>query len=350
MPMIIHVFADTPHHYYPMREFFLNTCAVDKTQKFWVKKLVNEAIDPSLTYYSDASDLVSKLKTLSDSTQIVFHGLFDIHVWKLLMFSNILKRCHCVFWGAELYRHGKPQRTLKDRIAQVIHGVFINRLNNVFALNSGDAVLAQKLLMRRHVKVLPYPIIGVENNINTKLWDVEPSVFKLLVGNSAAASNNHFEALKALSHFSDENIEIIVPLSYAGTPDYIKKVIEYGHELFGDKFLPITDMMAKEKFDNLLAEMNACIFAHDRQQGLYAVYAMFLMGKSVFLKQATTSFENFNQQRFTVNSFETLSEMSFTNFSELVKENDHYNSQLMKTHYTESALSPKWSKMLSTIC
>lgn len=360
--MIIHIFADTPHHYIPMQAFFSNTCSVDCEQVFWAKleqdqsHTTGQGIKASVDfiYYQDAKDLIKRMKGAPINAQFVFHGLFDIHVWKGLLFSSLLRRTSCVFWGAELYRHGKANRNLKEKVAHVLHGIFINRLKKVFALNSGDAELATQHLKRKAIDVLPYPIIGIDTSAEPiKRSSGNDTPLAILVGNSAATSNNHIDAFNQIRHLANENIEVIVPLSYAGTPNYIEQVILKGKQYFGTKFTPHTEMMDKDVFDQLLTSIDVCLFAQNRQQGLYAVYAMFLHNKALFLKQETTSYRNFTSQGYQVNTFESISDMSFNSLLELASSNNSCeeidNRTLMKSQYTEQALAPRWSSMLNDL-
>ena len=209
--MIVHVFDDTPHHYIPMSGFFSNTCNISEVQQFWVKAGKGTSdLDSGFVSYDNANELVTQLKTLPENTNIVFHGLFDIHVWRKLLFSSLLRRSSCIFWGGELYRHGKPNRTIKQHVAQWLHAIFICRCANVFALNAGDASLVGRYLKRKQVNVLPYPIIGVDVEGLGSGTAQESDSIKIMVGNSAAASNEHIDVFHRLSHLSHENIEIIV--------------------------------------------------------------------------------------------------------------------------------------------
>lgn len=353
--MLVHVFADTPQHYHPMRRFFSEQCGIDAEQQFWVRQSATiDAPESSFIPYTTPDELINRLNQLPDATQIVFHGLFDIHIWRKLIFSAIAKRCSCVIWGAEIYRHGKSGRTLKQYIAQGLHLMLVNRFNKVISLNPGDGNLVGRYLKRRDVDVLPYPLIGLSRPDSGKSSDNDELhqgnlPLKILLGNSAAASNEHIYALEQLAHLSTDDIEIIVPLNYAGSEDYINQVIAKGRTLFGDKFKAITNMLEKSAYDQLLANVDMTVFAHERQQGLYVAYAMLLMGKPMFLRSSTTSYANLSSLGFSVQSVEALSEFDFAKLSKLVKNPIVENQTLMEQHFTEKALAPRWSRMLNNL-
>ena len=348
--MIVHVFDDNPHHYYPMQNFFSKMCTIDEEQVFWVKQPSKLKADSSNTgeqfsIYKNIDELLLQLTQLPHSAQIVFHGLFDIHIWRRLIFTTVVKRSSCVFWGGELYRHTKTRRSIKQKIAHLIHIALVRRFKKVLVLNSGDGLLVHQYLKRKDAQVLPYPLIGLQKGLNSLKKVSEP--LRILVGNSASKSNEHLYALKQLAHLTEHNIEIIVPLNYAGEKNYIDNVISFGSKIFGSKFNPITQMLDKSTYDSLLASVDFAVFSHQRQQGLYVVYAMFMLNKSIFLRQSTTSFTSLSSLGFDVHATESLSELSFTQLLALREKMTEKNSILMDKHFTESALAPKWNNFLN---
>jgi hypothetical protein len=346
MSQVIHVFADTPHHYVVMKQFFEQQCKPNCTQQFWVKS--TQPVDGFVNYASN-SELFALFEGLNNDEQVLFHGVFDMHIWKKLVFNPIVKRSSCVLWGGELYRHTKPGRSVKQRIVHVLHALVINRFKKVFALNPGDAQLAQQVLHRKTVEVLPYPLIGmqVQNAQNTPDFTEQP--LKILVGNSASSSNNHIEALNKLAHLAKHNIQIVMPLNYGGEPQYVENVINHANTLFTNKVNAITAMLSKAQYDTLLNDINVTVFAQQRQQGLYVAYAMLLMGKPLFLLGSTSSYSNLTALGFDVHKTETLAKLDFNALTLLASSQSNQNAHLMTQHFTEQALAPKWRDMLQTL-
>jgi len=349
MSVLIHVFDDTPHHYKPMESFFSEQCTLSVRQEFWVKKGLKPTSSEKFKTYESATELVHLLSRLPSNHKILFHGLFDFQIWRKLIFSSVVKRCSCVMWGAELYRHGESGRSLKSYISQVIHGVMVARFNSVFALTPGDAELVTQYLKRKKVDVLPYPLIGInKNKVEVNSLD-ENQPLKILIGNSAAQSNEHRFAFKILAHLADENIQIIVPLNYGAEKEYIDEVVELGSNIFGNKFQPITNMLSKAEYDELLVNVDMSVFSHQRQQGLYVAYSMLLMGKAMFLRSSISSFSNFTSLKFKVYATEDLQSYSFKDLCTLAENKNLHNVKLINSHFTEAALAPKWNVSLSKL-
>lgn len=346
MNKVIHVFADTPHHYIPMQQFFSTQCKLSCEQLFWVKSAKPVA---GFTHYTNNHELFALLNNSNQNEQVVFHGLFDMHTWKKLLFNSIVKRSSCVLWGAELYRHTKAGRTIKQRIVYGLHALLINRFKQVFALNQGDAQLAQKVFKRKQVAVLPYPLIGMQVTKSDCAESAPDQMIKILVGNSASPSNNHIDALNKLAHLADKNIQIIMPLNYAGDPEYVEQVINHANSLFKNKVTAITSMLSKAQYDALLNKVSMTVFAQQRQQGLYVAYAMLLMGKPLFLLGSTSSYTNLSALGFKLHKTDSLDDISFNELTNLTNEFNSNNANLMQQHFTEAALAPKWRTMLQNL-
>ena len=56
----------------------------------------------------------------------------------------------------------------------------------------------------------------------------------ILLGNSASLFGNHIDIMKLIAPYVEDDVKIICPLSYAGTPIYIQEVIKQGKKIFGN--------------------------------------------------------------------------------------------------------------------
>ncbi|WP_243708104.1 TDP-N-acetylfucosamine:lipid II N-acetylfucosaminyltransferase [Luteimonas arsenica] len=106
----------------------------------------------------------------------------------------------------------------------------------------------------------------------------------ILVGNSAAATNNHAEAFAQLFACSGtQDRRIVVPLSYGGNPAYVDQVLKIGREYFGERFVPLLEFQPKEEYFATLSSCGFVFMNHVRQQGLGNIVALLCMGAKVYL-------------------------------------------------------------------
>ncbi|MGC6424330.1 MAG: TDP-N-acetylfucosamine:lipid II N-acetylfucosaminyltransferase [Lentimonas sp.] len=111
----------------------------------------------------------------------------------------------------------------------------------------------------------------------------------VLVGNSGDPNSNHFDAFLWLSEQEVVNdCKIIVPLSYGGTESYRQKVIEYGRQLFGDRFTPLLEFIPYDSYLELMASCGCVVMNHKRQQGAGNILRAAAMGATVCLQSSTT--------------------------------------------------------------
>ena len=349
--MIVHIFADTPHHYLSMADYFQRLPNLNEKQLFWAQFQPNVNPNESFSYYHSPKHLKEMLNELAGDVQLVIHGNFNPRVWLMLLFHPLASKASCVFWGADLYRYQTTKMTFKQKVVQLIHRLLCKRYKHLVCLNSGDAVLVDKYLKRSNAKVIPYPLQQsyLDNLKNQAEGSNKPEnhSITILVGNSAAASNNHLEVFEQLKHLVNEDIQVLCTLNYAGTKEYISHVIKEGKSIFGNKFTAITDMLSKDDHAKLLADVDLCIFGHNRQQGLFVAYAMFALGKPVFMKSQVSSYQHLTNLGFTVHKTDELSRYSWQSLNSAIGE-DKDNTKVLEQTYTEQALAPKWLALLST--
>lgn len=344
-PLLIHIFEDNPHHYVSMREFFVQQVKPKAHQQFWVRipaKPLAEVND--YVTYDGPSDLMRKLNALPEHAVILFHGLFDLfNIATRVFCSRIASRCSCVIWGAELYRH-QDAKSFKSRVTKWFHARLLSKFKRVYCLTLGDAELTLDLLQRRAL-VLPYPLVSSEFK-PPQSGCLSPGPIKILLGNSATESNRHLELIDQLKGLAVCDVQLILPLSYGGSASYVDRVISYARTVFGEKCLCITDMLSKLEYDRLVSDIHMVVLGHKRQQGLYLVYAMLQMGKAIFVRSDTSTYESLLAKGFNVGDTLQLDKLSETDILALTARPDNNNVSLFDLHFSQRALAKSWLQQL----
>ncbi|NJK98358.1 MAG: hypothetical protein HC905_28645 [Bacteroidales bacterium] len=137
--------------------------------------------------------------------------------------------------------------------------------------------------------------------------------------------------LTILEPLKIELVSIICFLSY-GDKLYIDEVIEKGKNFFGEKFIPITEFLTKEKFAEVVSDVDFLIMNNIRQQGLGNVFTYLYLGKKVFIRPENGMYNFFKRKGFriynTLDLFENLSPLKEINENELY-ENKKIASELL---------------------
>lgn len=310
---------------------------------------------PNLEYYNKEIQFsIKKYKEIHKANKIVLHQLnipLVVLFW-VIFYPFIYNKLMWVIWGADLYDYYEKKVRLKDYLIEYLRSYFIRRVKYISCYIEGDYYLCRKIYGSKakyfkscYPKTIDEKIISYAHDNQIENQDTT-----ILIGNSADKRNNHIDILNKLQRFKDENVRLLLILSYGGTKDYVEKVKNHALNLFGSKAVCILDYMSFETYAELLTKTNICIFGHKRQQGLGTINLMLAMKKKVFLNSFITPFVYFNN--IGIKIYET-DKIDIYSFAELIdiSENDLAENQskiledlsLVKTNkYWEAILEKDW--------
>lgn len=263
-----------------------------------------------------------KLQLLRPTDNIFIHW-YDMWIANLVF--DLPNKLFVIFWGGELY--GDPfwyhAKWIHDKetykiVKKQSYPKIVWHLNILKTIRTIKRVLQYPTAIKRqyeckkkHVERIDYIICGELNTGEIeKVKELYPTMkakhlgghydlnfdlaneldikiatstrIKILLGNSAAESNNHLEALKKLKHL--KNVEIHCPLSY-GSEYYKGIVIKAGERFFGENFHPIMGFMQRKEYVEFLNEMDILFMYHNRSQAWGNIATGLTLGKAVFLKE-----------------------------------------------------------------
>lgn len=271
------------------------------------------------------------LKYFYTADKIIIHGLFNPLLVKLLYFQPwLLKKCYWVMWGGDLYYHELARESKEYELLEKWRKRVIGNMRGLITYVKGDYRLAQKWYgaTGEYYECFMYP-----SNLY-KEYDLEPKEHKTIniqVGNSADPTNNHLDVFGKLKRYANDDIRVIVPLSY-GNQEYAKKIIVKGQEIFGDKFEPLTKFLPFEKYLDLLAEIDIAIFNHNRQQAMGNTITLLGLGKKVYMRSDTTPWSLFTDLDVKVYN---VDDIVLDKLPIDVKSN---NKRLIKNYFSERTL------------
>ena len=159
----------------------------------------------------------------------------------------------------------------------------------------------------------------------------------VIVGNSAAYTNNHMDALYDLkkSGWESSGGKIIVPLSYGGNKKYVEKVIAFGKELFGDKIYPLVDYVPLDQYLKIISSCRIAIFYHKRQQASDNVFMQMMYGARVFMSKDNLMYKYLKSEGFKLFALEKEPYL----INESMKEEDVLNNRkILSNNYSSSKL------------
>lgn len=293
-------------------------------------------------FFEKIKGFVKLVRQLHASRKVIIHGLFNIRVVLILAICPwLLPKCYWVMWGGDLYQYKHTTNALRSRIKESLRRFVIRRIGHLVTYIEGDVTLAREWYGAKgvHHECLMYLSNVVDPALMAEPVEKPTSgPLNILVGNSAAPSNNHLEALERLLPYKGNNIKIFVPLSY-GDQSHAKKVIEQGKAWFGNKLVPMTDFMPFEKYVDFLKSIDIAVFNHRRQQAMGNTISLLGMGKTVYLRSDVSQWDFFKKEEISVLDCETK-DLQVLDF-ELAVDNVH----LVKKKFTREKLIEQYGRM-----
>lgn len=117
------------------------------------------------------------------------------------------------------------------------------------------------------------------------------SITTILLGNSDTITNNHLEALQALSAYKDMPIKLVIPLNY-GNHKYGDLVEREAIRIFGaDKVIALRSFLQRADYYKLLAQVDVAVMFHYRTQAAGNMRALLYRGKKIFIHSNSTTYQ-----------------------------------------------------------
>lgn len=278
---------------------------------------------------------------IENADKVILHSLFSTDlVFYLYSHQRYLKKCYWVLWGGDLYASIQKPNSLKNKLKRHIKSKVIQKMGAIITyIKEGDYEIAQKYF---HTQAKCYESFFYLSNLYEP-YNIQPkehTTVNIQVGNSADPTNNHIEVFELLEKYKDDDIKIIVPLSYS-SPENAKKVIDVGEEMFGEKFQPLTEFMAFDEYLEFLGEIDIAIFNHNRQQAMGNITTLLGLGKKVYVRSGETPWKMF--KKLDLKIYDTRTGISLEKLDDTTKRE---NQEKVKTYFSKENLYAQWKTIL----
>jgi 4-alpha-L-fucosyltransferase (fuc4NAc transferase) len=267
--------------------------------------------------------------------KVFFHDASNYQIPFLYIFKGILKKSYYVIWSTEKSKYEK--KFFIGSMFRYVKGNF----KGYITLMKGDFDLIKKWYGTKGKLYLSFTY---PSNFYKKitLENLEKNEIVIQVGNSAQVCNNHLEILEKLKKFKNKNIKLYCILSYGndGGDNYLTEVITTGKNIFGDKFIPVTNFMEYSEYLSYLAKIDIAIFAHNMQKAFGNISSLLSMKKTVYLKESISTFETLKEIGVEIKSFDKFIDLE--KFDENILEN---NRRIMEENFSEEKLIEQWKNI-----
>lgn len=174
---------------------------------------------------------------------------------------------------------------------------------------------------------LPYPTQYWEEDfaellkVKSEVFEKREGEFWIMVGHSANSALNHKKILNMIAGLKEENIRIIMPMSY-GRKEYRERVRIEARKLFGEKIWILDDNLPYDEYVRLLDNIDVAFFDAKHQMGLGNIVDLLLLGKTVFLNKRGIVYKTLTKKGVKPYACQLAKKCSLSDLQRLNKEND----------------------------
>ena len=211
------------------------------------------------------------------------------------------------------------------------------RLDSIAVGCIGDAILFEKY-SGRDIPVFKY----FNYSLKETLGELYSAPFrednrKILIGNSASLSNNHFYVLNYLLNLNLDDSEFIIPLSYGGVSKYKDDVMRRFTETFPNQIEYILDYKPLHEYNKMFLNVNVMIMSSWRQESIGTIVMGLYLGIKIFMSNKSPLYFSLINEGFIIFKIEKITEESIK--SSLSVEVKEHNRSLLLNLYNEDAFA-----------
>lgn len=262
---------------------------------------------------------------MKKAEKTILHSLFFSYRIDLFLLKNprILKRVFVLAWGGDIYVDSKVYKGIKPQIAWLIRKAFLRNVRHFIGLFPPDIDYYRKRYNRKvksfwaiYSDAVRNPIYNRANIVYDETEN-NPSVdpVKILVGHSSVSSLNHIFILENIQAYKDNNIRVILPLSY-GNSEYGDQVERKAKECLGSKAVALRQLIPFEEYINMLDTVDVAIFHTYRQIALGNIYPLMYLGKKLYMPRGSVMYEYFTSVGIEIGDSNKIGKMDY---NELIK-------------------------------
>lgn len=227
---------------------------------------------------------------LHRAKKIILHGMFNPRVLVVLTLCPwLLPKCYWVLWGGDYLYREYARRDWKYYLREPFHKFVKKRIKHLITYipESVEIVKSWYGCKAEWHECLCYTSNVFVDEFRS-IRSESPTEKKILVGNSATETNQHFEAFDIIAPFVNEHVKVYVPLSY-GDEAYAQDVIEKGERQFGQQFFPIVDFIERQEYQDFLDDIDVVVFNHNRHQAMGTIINILGLGKTLYMNPSVAS-------------------------------------------------------------
>lgn len=297
---------------------------------------------------------VDSLKKIEKEYDYIFmHSKFYSNKEILKIKKNTLRKIVWCVWGHDLYERKKSLskiQSLKHKVKIII--MKFARVDKVISQFKAIVIgyKADELMIRKKygssVKILNalYGSGYYKEDIDKIVLDNQKTddTIHIMIGHSAFDFLQHKKYLDLLSQYRNENIKIVLILSY-GSKQYAEEIEEYAKSIYKDKVLIIKEFINSLEYIKLLNTIDIAIFDYEHQAAFGNIIVLMYLCKKLYLSPTGVMFKGLSAEDIPIYSCNEIKNASFDEFCS--RELANYNREYVNNLLDKNHLIQQWSRV-----
>ena len=284
------------------------------------------------------------LKCAISSDAIILQNVNPVALLGLYPF---IKKTALCFWGADLvWLVNNSSGSFVSKLAKKFCRSVAANAKLISTLTEGEY---QRLSSKCRIRGLF--VLGGVGMPRVDLKDISFSGMRdnrIIVGNSATASNRHEDVFKLLKPLKDSRYEVFVPLSY-GDSEYRDRVLSLGNYYLGHSFHPLLELLPFEDYEVFLSTCSVGIFNQPRQQGFGNIKRLLASGSKIYLADDGDSLSHFIKMGANVFPISSICDSSVEDLFELPEPLREANRRLFSAEARYDFVVNAWKSIMTKL-
>lgn len=290
-------------------------------------------IDFRNVFFHDVISSIKLIKLMGKYDYVVFHSfLINNPITLYLFIKKTFSKNHIVWieWGFDLYDFQlQDNASLIKKLVFYIRKQVRNNVNSVVCIFPPDRDYFKNKYPNSKASIFYAPYIS--GKTSTRQYKYQPTKSRLKetkanrepiyiqIGHNAQKQLNHLKALELLSKFKDENIMLVLPLSYSAEPQYIAQINQYLEHNFPGKYIVLKDFVSKEEYFEIVRRIDIAVFYTYRQTALSNIYEMINNNVKLFMPEGSVMKEYFCSLGVPIGGIESIRNLDFKQFTSSIE-------------------------------
>lgn len=289
-------------------------------------------------------------KYMRKSKWIILHSM-PLKKWQVILMPNsICGRIIWRTWGHDI-RPVNKGLNIFDSLRRLVFSLYRKKVEHFFAIgiaNEIDIVNAEEVFCHkfRYFK-LNYTDCSEEIGLIQRINPISNDKKKyILVGHNCSPVDNHLKILDKLTKFKNEEIHLIIPLSYSDPQNgYKEQVIEKAYRIFGeDNVTILKDFMPHEEYIRLISKIDIAIMDMYYSNALGNVQYILYFKKKLYVCKNGNMDKAFLLEGIKPNYTRDIENQSFEEF--VRNDYDDRYKNFCDLLYDENSTRIRWKTMM----